>query len=687
MTTDQPGFEATESEPGRSQRSGGERWLGKFRILRELGRGGMGIVYLAVDTSLDRRLAVKVLPHSVATESRVVTRFLREAQAAARLRHRNIIPIYAAGELEDTYFYSMEYVPGVTLAQIIRGLRDLKMSQRTGLLAVRVEEDGHPALKLVHEAPSLAPGMPGYKGDGSSLQTHEGERVVAFTRRNYVHEALHLFVHIADALHYAHENGIIHRDIKPSNLLMAPDGRLMLADFGLAKIGDARSITRTGDLLGSPSYMSPEQAMTRRAKVDHRTDIWSLGVTLYEFLTLHHPFEAKSLEVSLRNVLSAEPPSPRKFNPRLPKDVDTILLKTLEKNPERRYANANELADDLRSVLNYESIVARSTGPITRSLRFVRRNSTRLAVTLLSATLLLVAGIALHLWRSQDLKEFEIGAAFFAGVIENEPTGSVDQETIDQIQAALRTLSEDAPDLPAAIDLLGFDTLRAAASHLPEADSPGNLEEVIQALKKIRWIHLHNPSEKQRQRKAKLDRATAEIRVQLIWAIVDHLAGRTPDTIAPGPETLLTWLEHFLGNQRGMPSLPLEQNILVRRNAVEAVRRLEQHELLGDQVLPVLRDLIVSPQIEPEVLNDAVKALASLERAGSDEPTLNAVSRLVLQDEYVTLPVQTRYGAARLLASSSYRSNYQTTFERLRMDPAEAVQALAAAALAEVDRG
>ena len=654
------------------------RWLGKYKLLKELGRGGMGTVYLAVDTKLDRRVAIKVLPHSVANETRVVQRFEREAQAAARLRHPNIIPIYGAGELEGTYFYSMEHVPGVTLGEIIRELRELKLSQKGSLSVVRIEEDGYPALRLVHDSPS------GSFDARPADRAAPGQTLVTFTQRNYVHEALRMFVLIAEALQFAHERGVIHRDIKPSNLLMAPNGRLLLADFGLAKIGDARSITRTGDLLGSPSYMSPEQTMSRRSPVDHRTDVWSLGVTLYEFLTLHHPFEAKSLEVSLRNILSVDPPPPGRFNPRLPKDVETVLQKCLEKNPDRRYATAGELASDLTCVLNYESIQARSAGPITRSLRFVRRNSTRLLVSALCVLLGLVGLFAYQLYSDRERQDLEQGFAYFRGAIQNQASESIDERTVQEIQDSLRILRDETPNLAAAIDMLSFSTLRDAEQYLPSDTRAGNLEGVVRSLRKIRLIHLHNPNQVQRQRIAKIDRATADLRLRLVWAIFDHLAGYSPDTVAPPSTRLIEWLAHFAGSDTGgdADGLAPETNILVRKNAIDAMRRLAGVPDLADQSIPLLRAALFDAREEVEVLCETIKALDTLGEASVDPRILEEVDQLVLDDTFFRLPSLCRYRAAQILSRAPEAIRFERSLKRLLEDPVPPIRMVAEETLA-----
>ena len=497
--------------------------------------------------------------------------------------------------------------------------------------------------------------------------------VVVFPVRNYVHEALELFAEVAEALDYAHQQGVVHRDIKPSNLLLAPDGHLMIADFGLAKIGNAGSITRTGDLLGSPSYMSPEQTQTRRMPVDHRTDIWSLGVTLYEFLTLRHPFEARTLELSFRNIASEDPKPARKLNPRLPKDVEIILQKALEKNPDHRYQSAGELAADLRCVLNYESIQARSISPVQRSFRFVRRNSTPIALTLLSVTLLAVGAMAFSLLNEKKMRDLELGFAFFEWM-QGEKLASA--KTVDEIQSELRRLRKESPSMSAAVDKLAMQTIGEAKSHLPTSRTAGDLEAAMQSLVKIRLIHLHDPDEEARQR-LKLDRATAEVRVRLVWTIADTLLDQVPGTPTVDSERLWQWLLHFVGTEGPVEGLDVERNPLVRRNAVAALARLSRHSEFGDRVVPELCRVVREANDEPGVQCEAVKTLARIDVSVTDGQTLQALETMLSADEYFDLPTISRYRATEILAGSPDPGQFEALFRQLLADPAIAVRELA----------
>jgi len=311
------------------------RQLGDYLLLQEIGRGGMGIVFEAEQISLKRRVAVKVLHARLGQSVDHILKFHREAEAAGRQRHPGIVAVYAAGREEGVHFIAQELVPG----------------GRT--LADRLDEIGD----LDH--------LP----------------------REYFRETAAIFAHVAAALGHAHANGVIHRDVKPSNILLAPDGTPKIGDFGLARLENALALTRSGEFEGTPYYMSPEQ-ITARATIDHRTDIFSLGVTLYEALTLTRPFRGEtSLEV-MKQVLDQEPLDPRRVNPRVPRDLALICLKAFEKSPPARFATMEDLAADLRRWLAGEAILARPVGAATRAVKFARRHR---AATIITSTALCLA--------------------------------------------------------------------------------------------------------------------------------------------------------------------------------------------------------------------------------------------------------------------------------------------------------
>ncbi len=334
--------------------------LGDFELTRELGRGGMGVVYEAVQISLGRRVALKVLSPGLGLTPKVIDRFHREAAAAARLHHTNIVPVYSTGEERGTHFYAMELIDGPSLDAVIRGLRPAPGTGPNDQTRVAPPES-----QLSTDSSELGP--------AAVTPPPTAVRSVRFSARR-IDRAAAMIAEVADALHHAHQHGVTHRDIKPSNLLLSSDGRLSITDFGLARLLEQPSMTVSGEFLGTPAYMSPEQIATGRTPVDHRTDIYSLGATLYELLVLQPPFDADGRDRLLAMVIQKDPVPLHRIDPNIPRDLETICLKCLEKDPDRRYASAKDLADDLRRFLNRFAIHAKRAGPFARAKKWVKRN-------------------------------------------------------------------------------------------------------------------------------------------------------------------------------------------------------------------------------------------------------------------------------------------------------------------------
>jgi outer membrane protein assembly factor BamB len=320
--------------------------LGEFRILREVGRGGMGVVYEAEQTSLRRHVALKVLRFGVVADEEAMRRFRREAETVARLHHTNIVPIFAVGCEHGVHYYAMQFIEGRSLAEV------LEESQRTG----------------------------------KPLASEDAAR---------------WGLQAAEALAHAHQRGVIHRDIKPSNLLLDTEGVVWLTDFGLAKRADEATLTVSGTLMGTPRYMSPEQAESLQRPVDHRTDLYSLGASLYELATGRPLFEAATPHGVILRILTEDPARPRQIRPELPRDLETIILTCLAKDPAQRYPSARALAEDLRAVLDGRPIKARRAAIIERVVRYVRKRRRMLGggALVVAATVLLMLG-AWAGWRS-----------------------------------------------------------------------------------------------------------------------------------------------------------------------------------------------------------------------------------------------------------------------------------------------
>src|SRR6266550_3752870 len=313
--------------------------FGDYELLEQIGRGGQGVVFRARQKSLNRIVALKVIGlGNWATEAHL-KRFRLEAEAAARLEHPGIVPIHDVGERDGSCYFSMKFVEGGQLDEVVR-------------------------------------------------------RTPISTR-----QAAELIARVARTVHFAHEHGILHRDIKPGNILLDAKGEPHLTDFGLARLVESEStVTRTMEVLGTPSYMAPEQAVGNNAAISSATDVYGLGAVLYQLLTSHPPFAGGTTYETIKLVLDTEPRQPRLWNRKIDRDLATICLKCLDKDPQRRYSSALALAEDLERWLRREPIGARRTGFVTRGKKWLQRNpTTAVAVVSLAG---LVAAVGVIIWKS-----------------------------------------------------------------------------------------------------------------------------------------------------------------------------------------------------------------------------------------------------------------------------------------------
>jgi serine/threonine protein kinase/WD40 repeat protein len=378
--------------------------LGDYRILREVGRGGMGVVYEAEQVSLRRRVALKVLPFAAVLDPRQLQRFHAEAQAAACLHHQHIVPVYAVGHDRGVHYYAMQLIHGQSLAAIIQGLRRQAPEARLSGSAVPGTDTAPtaPWVDLDRGASGSTPAAAG--GDTrKTLATERSRQAPAFFRT-----IARLGLQAAEALDHAHQQGVIHRDVKPANLLVDTTGNLWVTDFGLAQLPGDAGVTASGDLVGTLRYMSPEQALGKRGFVDHRTDVYSLGVTLYELLTLEPAFGGNDREVLLHRLAHEEPRPLRRLNRAVPVELETVVAKAMAKLPGERYSTAQELAEDLRRFLDDRPVLARRPGPVARLRKWAWRRRlwvAGVAVWLALALVALAWGMAHYALNQRQLAE------------------------------------------------------------------------------------------------------------------------------------------------------------------------------------------------------------------------------------------------------------------------------------------
>jgi serine/threonine protein kinase/Tfp pilus assembly protein PilF len=316
--------------------------LGDYELLEEVGRGGQGVVFRARQKSLNRTVALKVISRGQWASEEHLKRFRREAEAAASLDHPGIVPIYEVGEGDESCYFSMRFVEGGQLDDVIK------------------------------RAPM-------------SLR-----------------QAVELIAKLARTVHHAHEHGILHRDIKPGNILLNAEGEPLLTDFGLARLAESDStITRTLEVMGTPSYMAPEQAVGNNAGISSATDVYGLGAVFYQLLTGHAPFAGGTTYETIKLVLDSEPRRPRLWNRKIDRDISTVCLKCLEKDPQRRYSSALALAEDLEHWLKHEPIRAHRTGIFTRGSKWVQRNPAIAA--LIVSLVALAAAMDWNIWKSEAM--------------------------------------------------------------------------------------------------------------------------------------------------------------------------------------------------------------------------------------------------------------------------------------------
>jgi serine/threonine protein kinase len=440
--------------------------FGEYRILRQVGQGGMGIVYEAEQESLGRHVALKVLPRQALLKATYLERFRREAKAAAKLHHTNIVPVFGVGEHDGLPFYVMQFIQGLSVDLVLEELRRLNAGQAAGppgsgraagnghhehvsaadLARSLMTGDFQPAeerfagtdttLEETPAAPNPHPAAappPTVSSGSIALPAPVGRADGPRAKKpTYWQSVAQIGVQAADALEYAHRQGVLHRDIKPSNLLLDTRAGVWVTDFGLAKVEDQAHLTDTGDVLGTLRYMPPEAFDGR---TDARGDVYALGLTLYELLAFRPAFDERDHARLVRQVTTGEPPRLGSLNPRVPRDLETIVHKAIDRVPARRYQTAGELEADLRRFLADEPIQARRQSAAERLLRWARHHK-GVAAALAAVALLLVVLAAGALAAAASFRQ--------QGEEQRRLAGEKEQQRILAEQA--RTAAQDAEE-------------------------------------------------------------------------------------------------------------------------------------------------------------------------------------------------------------------------------------------------
>ncbi len=505
--------------------------LGDFELGDVIGQGGMGIVYAARQISLSRQVAVKVLPLVSTLDHRHLKRFANESQAAASLNHPHIVPIFSVGYERGIHFYAMQLIVGQSLENADR---------------IKLHQDGfHPLVQIMADA--------------------------------------------AEAIEYAHGQGIIHRDIKPSNLLLQDGKHVWITDFGLARLANESNLTKTGDLVGTLRYMSPEQAAG--TPIDERSDVYGLGVTLYELLVGQCAFPEDDRQILLRQVMYDEPPRPRKFNPRIPLDLETIVLKSITKNREDRYRSAGEMADDLHRFISGRPILARRLTLSERAIRWTHRRQ-KLVATVGVASALIMAILSLStamVWRANSQLDESLQTT------QNQYYQA--RTLLDHWNKELLIPLADIPGAEAIHSEMLHSTVNYYASFIEQAEHDRSLRTDL-SIARLRLAHALEQFDQPQRALNEYQLAIQELRVrgqslelaQALndWGLLTSQTGNSSSAIAAFMESLEIH-DQLIANQSA-PQVAERELAIVHVNLADAYRRQnqldkqEEHLLLAEKL-------------------------------------------------------------------------------------------------------
>ena len=439
--------------------------IGDYRIIRELGRGGMGVVFEAIHESLGRRVAIKVMPNRTFDDEKYLERFKREAQAAANLHHTNIVSVFGIGQAGEHHYYVMEFVDGESLSDILKRLNDLSDANTLDGFDAETKENDAPVFsehQAISEFDRQAPSKVSLKKFDSPR-----ERFLWSAR---------IGAQLADGLAYAHGLDILHRDIKPANLLIDKHETVWLTDFGLVKNIAHQTITKTGDIIGTPQYMAPESF---DGSYDQRSETYCLGLTLYEMATLRPAFENATTPELIRRITTTSPIPPNKIDRKIPRDLNRIIQKSISKEPSYRYQSAADLRDDLRAFLDDRPIAARRISMVENMYRWGRRNPLQASLSFFSAAMLLtiavVATLALiknnFLYQQSQERLTSAKTERRATAQHRELAERAIDVTVQSVDKLFRSIAFKNSNAPNDFSLDGFGDLEGVSATLKESDS------------------------------------------------------------------------------------------------------------------------------------------------------------------------------------------------------------------------
>ena len=439
--------------------------IGDYRIVRELGRGGMGVVFEAVHESLGRRVAIKVMPNRTFDDEKYLERFRREAHAAANLHHTNIVSVFGIGQTGEHHYYVMEFVDGKSLSAILASLNGLHESlTHDGVNTETVPAQGYRPSSIKNTLP-----------DPNRHTVPVSNRFIGSKKIRY-RWAAQIGAQIADGLAYAHALGTLHRDVKPSNLLVDKNETVWLTDFGLVKHIGNQSITKTGDIIGTPQYMAPESF---EGQYDERSETYCLGLSLYEMVTLHPAYENATTPELIRRITTTSPVPPRKLDKKIPIDLNRIIQKSISREPNYRYQTAAEMRDDLRAYLDDRPISARRISMTENMWRWSKRNPLPAALSALTALLIcsiaIGATVALRINNRALIvaQEKETSLAVEKRVVDHM-RGKAEETidfTVDSFDNMFRSLVFKGKSDPKDLTLNGFNDLMGVSTTINESDA------------------------------------------------------------------------------------------------------------------------------------------------------------------------------------------------------------------------